>query len=188
MTSEPAPKRTDARRNYEALLEAGREIFITRGAEAAFDEVAARAGVGKGTLYRHFPSREHLAAGILSRDFTRLADSADALIASDVEPYQALITWLEEFDETPMRYPGIRPYLEAGITSADTPVSTACSPMKHGADTLLRRAQETGAVRSDIQTNGLLAMIAAVPGELRSAGKNPYLDLLLRGLAPDSAH
>lgn len=183
--AEPTSMRTDARRNYEALLEAGREIFVTRGAEAAFDEVAALAGVGKGTLYRHFPSREHLAAGILSRDFTRLADSANELIERDIDPYTALVTWLEEFDETPMRYPGIRPYLEQGISTTETPVSTACSPMKQSADALLQRAQAAGAVRGDIQTVGLLSMIAAVPGELRRNGKNPYLDLLLRGLAPE---
>src|ERR1022692_1733820 len=101
MTSSAAiarrPKRADARRNYDTLIEAARAAFTENGAEASLEEVARRAGVGIGTLYRHFPTRQALLEATYLEEVQALCESAEQLIAAD--PWQALIGWLNRFAE-----------------------------------------------------------------------------------------
>src|SRR4051795_4372236 len=89
------PKRADARRNYEKLLAAAREAFAERDTEASLDEIARRAGVGIGTLYRHFPTREALLGAIIGEGVRRLGARAADLSATR-EPGEALEEWLTD--------------------------------------------------------------------------------------------
>src|SRR4051795_11261250 len=89
------PKRADARRNYEKLLAAAREAFAERDTEASLEEIARRAGVGIGTLYRHFPTRQALLGAVYLGDREGGSWSADNL--ADFEPWEALSTWLHRF-------------------------------------------------------------------------------------------
>ncbi len=175
--------RTDARRNYDALLAAGQQVFRERGVEAPFEDVAIRAKVGKGTLYRHFPSREHLVAAILRRDFEGLAALAATMLGEEAaDPFAQVEQWLTTFGTTPMRYPGIRPYVEEGMSGGPSALSQACAPMKDSFEALLDRAKVAGVVRTDVEASGLLSMLAAVP-PVDPQSRNPYLELLLDGLA-----
>src|SRR5689334_9715662 len=87
--------RADARRNYEALLTAAREVFTERGSEASMEEIAKRADVGVGTLYRHFPRRIDLVEAVYRED----VDGIVALAAdvSELAPWDALVAWLQGF-------------------------------------------------------------------------------------------
>src|SRR5690349_13766709 len=89
------PMRADARRNYERLLAAGRDAFSERGEQASMDDIAKRAQVGPGTLYRHFPSREALLAAVYRDDVGLMAKRATEL-AGTLAPFDALTAWLHE--------------------------------------------------------------------------------------------
>src|SRR4051795_5068013 len=89
------PKRADARRNYDQLIKAAREAFTERDQSASLEDIARRAGVGIGTLYRHFPTRSDLIEAVYVEEVEGLARSAESVV--DREPWDALITWLHGF-------------------------------------------------------------------------------------------
>ena len=89
------PKRADARRNYEKVLAAAREAFLEGGEATSLEEIARRAGVGIGTLYRHFPSRQALLEALYAGEVEELSRSAAELDGED--PWQALSLWFERF-------------------------------------------------------------------------------------------
>ena len=89
------PKRADARRNYEKLIEAARAAFADSGSQASLEEIARRAGVGIGTLYRHFPTRQALLEAVYVDEVEALSRSADEL--ADLPPWDALAEWLRRY-------------------------------------------------------------------------------------------
>src|SRR6478609_131835 len=89
------PKRADARRNYDALVAAAREAFTERDQSASLEDIARRAGVGIGTLYRHFPTRADLIEAVYVEEVEALCRSADDLV--DAPPWDALVGWLHRF-------------------------------------------------------------------------------------------
>ena len=90
-------KRADARRNEQALLEAAAAVFVTSGVEAPVRDIAARAGVGMGTIYRHFPTRADLIAAVYRHQVDACAEAGPALLASSGTPYAALAQWIDLF-------------------------------------------------------------------------------------------
>ena len=94
-TFAPRPKRADALRNYEKLLAAAREEFAAEGTGATLEDVARRAGVGIGTLYRHFPTRQDLLEAVYLDEVQAICDSAEKYL--DQPPLEALTGWLHEF-------------------------------------------------------------------------------------------
>lgn len=182
MSATESKIRADARRNRDALLAAGYKVFRTRGAEASMDDISKEAGVGKGTIYRHFPSKDHLIAAILQEHFDALGDRASELM-NDPDPAHALATWLREFDKGPTRLPALRDRIPVLFGDGSAPVSEACRPINTSFRRLLRRAQDAGVVRGDINSRDLLRMVAALPHAGRDAeGASPMLDVVLRGI------
>lgn len=92
-----ASRRKDARRNKETLLEAAAAVFVTSGVEAPVRDIASRAGVGLGTLYRHFPTRADLIIAVYRHQVEACAEAGPALLASSPTPYAALATWIDRF-------------------------------------------------------------------------------------------
>lgn len=175
--------RSDAVRNRSALLAAGREVFRTAGADASVDIVARRAGVGKGTLYRHFPTKDHLIAAILQDHFDLLVAEAQRL-AAEPDRLQAVVAWVREFDRGPAHFPGLRERMAALFDDETSEISRACQPMKDEFSGLLERARHDGVVRDDIRSDDLLRLIAALPHTGRDANDaSPALDIVLRGIA-----
>jgi AcrR family transcriptional regulator len=96
--TERAPRRrADARRNEEALLDAAAAVFVSSGVEAPVREIAARAGVGLGTVYRHFPTRADLVVGVYRHQVEALAEAAATSLAQAESPYDALVRWVDGF-------------------------------------------------------------------------------------------
>ena len=91
------PQRADARRNKETLLDAAAAIFVESGVEAPVREIACRAGVGTGTIYRHFPTRADLIIAVYRHQVEACAEAGPALLASSPSPYAALGTWINLF-------------------------------------------------------------------------------------------
>ena len=91
------PKRADARRNEQTLLDAAAALFVTSGVEVPVREIAARAGVGTGTIYRHFPTRADLIIAVYRHQVEACAEAGPALLASSATPYAALTSWINLF-------------------------------------------------------------------------------------------
>jgi AcrR family transcriptional regulator len=164
------------------LLEAGRALVMQHGAELPFEEVARRAGVGKGTLYRHFPTRDHLLAALLEERFAALTEHAESAL-SEEDALHALTGWLAEFDHLPHGLRGLGTRLGQTIGNDASAVAQACVPMKSAFAALLARAQDDGGIRRDIDPVGVLSVVASLPEQFRNeAGTSDYLAVVIDGL------
>ena len=166
-TTEPAtqtlltrPKRADARRNYEKVLAAAREAFAEGGESTALEEIARRAGVGIGTLYRHFPNRQALLEALYVGEVDEVCRSAGEL--GDAGPWEALSSWFERF----IGYIATKQALANELLNyldRDAPLFKVCrTSLFEAGEPLLRRAQEAGVVRSDVGIAEVMQMVMGI--------------------------
>jgi AcrR family transcriptional regulator len=153
-------QRADARRNYERILEVAGTVVAEQGTQASLREVARRAGVGLGTLYRHFPTREVLLEVLLRQRFDGLAERAKSL--EDSEPDAALEQWLRQFLAGSTTYRGLAAAMMATLQDEGSPLYVSCHAMREAAGRLLTRAQAAGHVRSDVDRTDLFALVSAL--------------------------
>src|SRR5437764_4468585 len=154
------PKRADARRNYEKVLTAAREAFAEGGESTALEEIARRAGVGIGTLYRHFPNRQSLLEALYVNEVDEVCRSAAELGAGD--PWEELNGWFERligyFATKRALAHELLNYLEV-----DAPLFQTCRVSLYAAgEPLLKRAQEAGAVRPDVSIADVIQMVIGI--------------------------
>src|SRR3954452_22908994 len=154
------PKRADALRNYEKLLAAAREAFTEADRAASLEDIARRAGVGIGTLYRHFPTRADLVEAVYVDEVEAMARSAGEL--AELEPWEALTSWLQRFFGYVATKQARAEELFA-IAERDAAVFAGCRATLHSAgEPLLRRAQEAGLVRSDVTIDEVVRMVGGI--------------------------
>ncbi|SEP61146.1 transcriptional regulator, TetR family [Streptomyces sp. yr375] len=152
------PSRKDAARNYDALLAAAREAFAEHGSEASLEDVARRAGVGIGTLYRNFPTRRALFESVYADDVNALCRSA--VDFAGLQPWQALTAWLERFTGYMVTKRAVREALEG-----ESEIFQACRDSMYAAGgPLFERAQQAGVARTDMDFGDLLRLVAGVTG------------------------
>jgi AcrR family transcriptional regulator len=180
-------KRADARRNYELLISAATKAFAEHGADdVSLEEIARRAGVGIGTLYRHFPARQALLEAVYKDQVDGLEALAGKLQVSE-SPGPALVDWLRAFAAFGRTKRNLSAALVATI-GKDSALMSECSRILRGCtETLLVRAQEAGAVRADVQPTDLIRLIHGLIVATEGAGGDPeqanrMLDLVLGGL------
>ncbi|MER6674060.1 helix-turn-helix domain-containing protein [Streptomyces sp. NPDC000983] len=150
------PHRKDAARNYDALLAAAREAFAEKGAEASLEDIARRAGVGIGTLYRNFPTRRDLFESVYAGEVNDLVEIAGEVAA--LEPWPALTTWLERFTGYMVTKRAVREALDD-----QSEIFDACRDSMYAAGgPLLERAQRAGVARTDMDFGDLLRMVAGI--------------------------
>jgi AcrR family transcriptional regulator len=161
----PRPKRADARRNYDKVLAAAREAFAEGGAGTSLEEIARRADVGIGTLYRHFPNRQALLEAVYVDEVEDLCRSAADL--DGVPPWDALDAWLHRF----VGYVATKKALAHELfeyLEKDAPLFASCRALLFAAgEPLLKRAQDAGEVRPDTDLAEIIHMvggIAKIPG------------------------
>lgn len=154
------PMRADARRNYEKVLTAAREAFAEGGEETSLEEIARRAGVGIGTLYRHFPSRQALLEALYVDEVQEVCRSAAELESAD--PWEALNEWFERF----IAYLATKRALAHELLNymdLDAPLFQSCRTSLWAAgEPLLKRAQEAGAVRPDVSFPEVMQMVMGI--------------------------
>jgi AcrR family transcriptional regulator len=156
----PRPKRADARRNYEKLLAAARDAFTEQGTDATLEDIAARAGVGIGTLYRHFPTRPDLLEAVYLDEVQAICDSADKYV--DLPPWEALTGWLREFISFAATKRALAEEMFTYI-DRDAEVFKSCATAIYGAgEPLLQRAQEAGVVRADTDIADVTKMVSGI--------------------------
>jgi AcrR family transcriptional regulator len=150
------PRRADARRNFDALLAAAKDVFAEQGTEASLEEIARRADVGIGTLYRNFPTRQALLEAVYVNEVEALAATAAEL--TDLEPWPALLAYLDRF----VAYAATKKALMEGL-NRDNPVFGSCRHLMYEAgEPLLERAQKSGAVRSDTGIDDVMRLVTSV--------------------------
>jgi AcrR family transcriptional regulator len=167
---ERAPRRlrADARRNVDALLDAAKSVFATSGVDAPAKEIADLAGVGVGTLYRHFPQRSDLVKAVLEHGIDACADAGPALSAEH-EPGVALAKWLHRYTDFLATKRGLATALHSGDPAFDALPNYFMQRLGPALGSLLAAATATGEIRADISATDLLHAIAQlcrpVPGE-----------------------
>jgi AcrR family transcriptional regulator len=176
------PKRADARRNYEKVIVAAREAFAEGGADTSLEEIARRAGVGIGTLYRNFPNRQALLEATYVGEVEDLCRSAADL--DGLEPWDALATWLHRF----VGYLATKHALAQELLSyvdRDSPLFSQCrSALFAAGEPLLLRAQAAHAVRADTNIDEVIQMVGGIT-KIQSgdpAQIERILDIALDGL------
>ncbi|QEU97360.1 TetR/AcrR family transcriptional regulator [Streptomyces kanamyceticus] len=181
--------RADARRNYERLLTEARTAFAEHGTGASLEDVARRAGVGIGTLYRHFPNRHALMSAVWEDAVCDLLTRSHALL-DDPQPCAALVAWLRAIVTHAGEYRGLSSALMSASHDDSSALARCSKPMSEAGSTLLARAQEAGAVRPDVSISDLLQLTNAISLAAEETPDDPELAdrlllLTLRGLRAD---
>ncbi|MDT3400790.1 helix-turn-helix domain-containing protein [Streptomyces sp. B1866] len=169
------PMRADARRNYERLLAQARTAFTQHGTDASLEDIARRAGVGIGTLYRHFPNRTALMGAVFQEQVSALLAYSREL-AEAPEPCHALIDWLRAIIDHASTYRGLAQALMAASADQSSTLSRNCGqPMEEAGGKLLARAQETGSVRPSVDIGDLMRLTNAIAMAGEQAPDDPDL-------------
>jgi AcrR family transcriptional regulator len=179
------PLRTDARINREKLVGAAAELFASDGVDVSLEAVARRAGLGIGTLYRHFPTREALVEAVYRQEVDRLCGAADELLAT-YPPDVALQEWMRRFVAYAAAKRGMATALQSIVTSSSALYANTRERLLGAITTLLGAAVAAGAVRADLETEDVfLAMCGVwlIPADERWHERaQRLLNLLMDGL------
>ena len=168
-----AELRADAQRNRGELLDVARQVIAEEGVDASLRDIARRAGVGIGTLYRHFPTREALLAAIIDDGVRRLAVTA-AQLAAVKPPGEALDAWLADVAGRIGPYRGLAASMLEAVSdeeAGDPALRLACEGMMDSGRDLLAAAQADGAVRPDVTWDDVFTAVAAISGIASQPGK-----------------
>jgi AcrR family transcriptional regulator len=182
------PLRADARRNRAKLLEAAEKVLAAKGPAASTDEIAKAAGVGIGTLFRHFPTKEALIEGVLAARLRRMADEATRLATT--------ADGLEVFLRHAVEQAEVKNALAGLLASAGVDPGVAADGVRDdlttALDALLRNAQDSGAVRRDLRVADLIGLLAGASRAVEYARADPsarerILSVIVDGLRPGPA-
>ena len=176
------PQRADARRNFDALLNAARDVFAEEGTSASLEEIARRAGVGIGTLYRNFPARQDLFEAVYVDEVDALARVAGEL--GGLDPWDALVVWLRRF----VGYATTKRAIYEAL-NRDSAMIASCREIMYGAGRpLLERAQAAKKARSDVSFEDVLHLVNGVSGATYTddAQRDRVLTMALDGVRAPS--
>ncbi|MFL5817389.1 MAG: TetR/AcrR family transcriptional regulator [Conexibacter sp.] len=180
--------RADAARNRAKVIEAGRAAFAEHGSEAQMEDVARRAGVGVGTVYRHFPTKQALAEALIEERFDRTIAHVRELVDHEPDPWRAIERCFEycaATQEKDRAWAAVLALMAGGMA--------ALGPREHQMQELLAleerlivRAREAGVVREDLAASDMPALFCALASVVQAGDRNwrRFLDLLLDGLRP----
>ena len=183
----PRKPRTDAQLNRERLLEVAKEAFTRSGANASLDDIAREAGVGAGTLYRHFPTRDALIEAVYRTEVEKLA-TAERRFAAAMSPIEALRAWMLLFVDYIATKQIIAPALNAHVGGPSKLYETSRAQIQGAIGALVKRAIKNGDIRGDLEPFDLLraligvSNVASGPDWQQSARR--LVDILVTGSRP----
>ncbi|HEY8547916.1 MAG TPA: helix-turn-helix domain-containing protein [Acidimicrobiales bacterium] len=209
--TETRPRRADALRNRQRLLDAARAAFAEHGTGASLEDVARRAGVGVGTLYRHFPHRDDLVEALVRGGVDGLVELSARLAADldrhkdedededgtgaggsggggnrDADAFAALRTWLQALVRHALAYRGLAEQLVTAAGSGNR-LDSACHDTADAGRMLFERARAAGRIRPDVQVEDAIDLATAVAWAVELTGRDDpdrLLDVVLDGLRP----
>ena len=188
--SAPSRKRADARRNEQALLAAAAAVFVASGVDAPVREIATRAGVGMGTIYRHFPTRADLIVAVYRYQVEACADAGPALLASSATPYAALAGWIDLFVDFLVTKHGLAAALQSDDPGFEALHAYFLDRLVPVCARLLDAAADAGQIRPDVDAYELMR---AVGNLCAGVSNDPHYDahhmveLLITGLGRSPA-
>jgi AcrR family transcriptional regulator len=153
------PLRADAAKNRERILAAAEATFTAKGVSAPIDAVAQRAGVGVGTVYRHFPTKEALFEAIVTTRLDELVATTKALAESEIPADEAVFSFLREFGRQASAKQDLFDAMDAAGLDIKSRCAASVEELTRGIDLLLKRAKAAGAVRNDVETGEVMALI-----------------------------
>ncbi|RYP86712.1 TetR/AcrR family transcriptional regulator [Nocardioides guangzhouensis] len=179
--------RADAKRNYDRIVEVAREVFREQGYDASLDLVAKRAGVGPGTLYRHFPTRENLIDAIMQSWVDRVDEAADKALAQEGPPRDLLLHWFEEYVALISLHKGGPAKITSAMDDPASPIRTKCEVLKTAGDRVLDWLRAEGALREGVEVTQVARLVGGVAtvadqGDLDPATVRPLLEVVADGL------
>jgi AcrR family transcriptional regulator len=154
-------QRSDARRNRERLLEVAAEAFAQHGIDASLEDIARKAEVGVGTLYRHFPTRDALLEAVFRNNVDQLSEAADRLLAT-LPPAEALAQWMQEFVSYVAAKKGMAAHLKTVVSAESDLFAYSHSRMDAAIGKLVAAARESGAIRPDAEPEDILRALGGV--------------------------
>jgi len=187
--SKPAPRkpRTDAQRNRERILDVAKEAFTRHGTEASLDDIAKDAGVGPGTLYRHFPNRDALIEAVYRTEVEKLA-AAERKFAETMSPVEALRAWMLLFIDYIAAKHIIAPALNSLVGGPSKLYEGSRTQIQGAIESLVKRAIKSGDIRKDLEPFDLLraligvSNVASAPDWQQSARR--LVEILISGSRP----
>ncbi len=183
----PRKPRADAERNRERILEVAKEVFARDGANARLDDIAKQAGVGPGTLYRHFPTREELLQSVYRSELEKLA-AAEQKFAQTMPPMVALRAWLLLFVDAIAAKQLIAPALNTLLGDPKKVFEASYAKMHQAIGALVKRGVESGEIRKDLDPIDLLHALVGVANMAASPDWKPsakrLVDILIAGSRP----
>src|ERR1022692_2523754 len=177
-------QRADAQRNVTALLEAAKTVFMSTGVDAPAKEITDLAGLGVGTLYRHFPKRSDLVVAVMEREIDDCAAAASSL-AAEQEPWDALACWVDRLVELVGTKRGLAVALHSGDPAFDELPGYIMSRLEPALDGLLAAARAEGALSATVTARDLVLVIALMCQPMRGEGisfNERMIQIFLRGL------
>jgi AcrR family transcriptional regulator len=179
--------RADARRNYDRIVEVARELFREQGYDASLDEVAKRAGVGPGTLYRHFPTRDKLFDAIMQSWVDRVNETTEKALAHEGSARELLLNWFEEYVALISLHKGGPAKITSAMGDPDSPIRTKCQVLSAANDRIIDRLRRDGALREDVETIQVCRLVGGIAtvadtGGLERTAVRPLLEVVADGL------
>lgn len=179
--------RADAQRNRDRIVEVAREVFREQGYDASLDLVAKRAGVGAGTLYRHFPARENLIDAIMQSWVDRVDEATEKTLAHEGDPRSLLLTWFSAYVGLISLHKGGPAKITSAMGDEASPIRHKCQVLTAATDRVVDRLHEEKALRAgvdSVQVCRLVGGVAAIAdvGSLGEAAVRPLLEVLADGL------
>lgn len=186
VTRSPKRLRADAARNREKVLAAGRAAFAEHGSDAQMDDIARRAGVGVGTVYRHFPTKQALAEALVEERFARIVANAHELL-EDPDPWRTIVRSFEFCAVTQEQDRSVASVL--ALVAGPGPVGPPAhlrEELERITERMIDRARAAGAVRDDLRPEDMPALYCGLASVVLAgvADWRRYLELLLDGLRP----
>jgi AcrR family transcriptional regulator len=179
--------RADAQRNRERLIEAAREVFREQGYDASLDAVAKRAGVGAGTLYRHFPSRDVLMDAIMQSWVDRVTEAVDKVLLHEGEPRDLLMSWFETYVDLISMHKGGPAKITSAMGDESSPIVTKCQVLKAATQRVVDRLEGEQALREHIEAVQMCRLVGGVATVADNAGLDrdavrPLLEVIADGM------
>jgi AcrR family transcriptional regulator len=179
--------RADAKRNYDRIVEVAREVFREQGYDASLDEVAKRAGVGPGTLYRHFPKRENLLDAIMQSWVDRVTEASEKALAYEGADRELLLRWFEEYVALISLHKGGPAKITSAMGDPTSPILTKCQVLTSANDRVIERLREDGVLRDGVDTVQVCRLVGGIAtvadqGDLDAAAVRPLLEVVADGL------
>ena len=162
--------RADAQKNYDKIVACAVEVFTEKGMDAPLDEIATRADVGAGTLYRHFPTREDLIDAVIKSWVSQIETAADDAVASEAPVREVLLQWFSTYVARISRNKGGPSKFTSAMGNPQSPIFSKCEVLRQANERVLSRFLAEGVIRGDVDALEVCRIIGGVAVVADQAG------------------